>query len=64
MITNNHTYNFIIPPLIAINPIVEEFNNNYIPVKNNNKKKLVLKRSKPLPRTKNTLKNTMGLIIN
>jgi hypothetical protein len=61
-ITNKKEYNFILPPLVSIVPLVEE--GNYSRYKSNNSNEtsgLRLKRSKPLPGTKNSLMETMGL---
>tara|TARA_Y100000782_G_scaffold3064_1_gene3528 strand:+ start:605 stop:1618 length:1014 start_codon:yes stop_codon:yes gene_type:complete len=62
-ITNKKEYNFILPPLVSIIPLVEEGNYSRYKSLNNNSETsgLRLKRSKPLPGTKNSLMETMGL---
>jgi len=59
-------YRFIMPPMISIVPIIEEStrdNSRYSKLFSKNPDDdLILKRSKPLPRSKNTLIETMGLI--
>jgi hypothetical protein len=73
-INNDKEFRFIMPPMISIIPLIEEDykdknkyykSNKYIPL--NNKlllanENLKLKRSEPLPYSKYSLENTMGLI--
>ncbi|CAH6421687.1 Hypothetical protein KVN_LOCUS417 [uncultured virus] len=59
-------FRFIMPPMISIIPLIEEnykdaskFSNMRIKTNNDN---LVLKRTKPLPNSKNTLIETFGIV--
>lgn len=62
--TNDREYRFIMPPLVSIVPLIEVKNKNCGMIKRvQGKDDLVLKRTRPLPSSKNTLVETMGISI-
>ena len=66
-LNNNYEYNFILPPLIPILPILEE---KKINIKQNSEQynkyadNLILKRSKPIKKNNNSIEKAMNLQIN
>jgi len=59
-------FRYIMPPMMSIVPYIEEStkNNNKLIKYDDNNRHLVLKRSKPLPNSKTSLFETMGIKIN
>jgi hypothetical protein len=64
MIKNRKEYRFIMPPMVSIIPYIEESyrSDSRLEAFKSSKNNLVLKRSKPLPNSRNTLFETMGLV--
>jgi hypothetical protein len=63
--TNKKEYRFLMPPMVSVIPMLEEnytdhvgYKTNAIQADNN----LILKRNKPLPHSKSTLMESMGII--
>lgn len=60
----NKEYRFIMPPMAPIVPIIEEGrsdNQSNVKLSDLNRKNIILKRTKPLPNSKNTLLETLGI---
>lgn len=60
----NKEYRFLMPPMAPIVPIIEEGrveNKTNVKLSDLNKKNLILKRTKPLPNSKNNLLETLGI---
>lgn len=57
-------YRFIMPPMVSIIPLIEECSKDSVKYNKvaNNSENLVLKRSKPLPNSKNTLIETFSIV--